>query len=166
MSAISDCRGALAASRHNYPGAVNLTLTERVDADLLARLLRYVGVSVVTVIFTLGLLFGGIEIFGLEEGLANLIAVSVASVPNYYLNRSWVWDKTGKSHLWKEIVPFWTYTIIGAVVSTVVVAWAATTWEGSLPAAIAQLGTYGVIWIAKFVFLDQLLFGNESDADA
>jgi putative flippase GtrA len=144
---------------------VNSTLADRIDADLVTRILRYAGVSVLTVIITLGLLLGGIELLGWEKGLANLVAVTLSSVPNYYLNRSWVWEKTGKSHFWKEIVPFWTYTVIGIILSTAVVAWAATKSDTSIMAVVAQLGTYGVIWVAKFVFLDQLLFGDGGGGD-
>lgn len=129
------------------------------EVAIVRRLIRYTGVSVLTAIMTLGVLIAGIQVFGMSHAAANLMAVSFGAVPNYILNRSWVWNKSGKSHLWREIVPFWTYTVIGAVLSTAVVAWADGQWEGSIPAAIAQLTTYGVLWVAKFVFLDKLLFG-------
>ncbi|HEX2117654.1 MAG TPA: hypothetical protein VHF91_00595, partial [Acidimicrobiales bacterium] len=39
----------------------------------------------------------------------------------YYLNRKWAWGKKGKSHLMKEIVPFWSLALLGLIFST----WAA-----------------------------------------
>jgi putative flippase GtrA len=37
----------------------------------------------------------------------------VATFPSYYLNRTWTWAKRGKSHLRKEIIPFWTMSLFG-----------------------------------------------------
>ena len=43
-------------------------------------------------------------------------------MPAYYLNRAWVWGKRGKSHLTKEVVPFWAFAFSGLVLSTIIVA--------------------------------------------
>ena len=37
------------------------------------------------------------------------------------MNRKWAWGKTGRSHVWKEVVPFWTLAFIGWAISTVAV---------------------------------------------
>ena len=41
----------------------------------------------------------------------------MASVPAYYLNRTWAWGKSGRSHVFQEVVPFWTMTPIGITIS-------------------------------------------------
>ena len=61
-------------------------------------------------------------VFGLGAEVSNVIAVAAGTVPSYSLNRRWVWGKATKSHLWKEVVPFWVLSFIGLVFSTVVVA--------------------------------------------
>ncbi|MEM8904010.1 MAG: class I SAM-dependent methyltransferase [Actinomycetota bacterium] len=91
------------------------------------RLLRYAGVSAVTVVFTQAVLFSAYGV-GITGALANVIAVTLGAVPNYLLNRAWVWERSGSHDVWREIVPFWTYALLGLVVSTIVVAWADARW--------------------------------------
>ncbi|MEM9714062.1 MAG: GtrA family protein, partial [Actinomycetota bacterium] len=76
------------------------------------RLLRYAGVSAVTVVFTQAVLFSCYGV-GITGALANVIAVTLGAVPNYLLNRAWVWERSGSHDVWREIVPFWTYALLG-----------------------------------------------------
>ena len=46
-----------------------------------------------------------------------MFANVVATIPSYFLNRMWVWGKGGRSHVMKEIVPFWVMSAIGITVS-------------------------------------------------
>ncbi len=129
-------------------------------SDGMIRFARYCGVSVVNVVVTTALLVVGITVFGLSGGVANAVAVTLAALPAYVLYRRWVWEKRGENHLWKEVVPFWTYAVLGLVVSTAVVAWADRVWGGSLAPAVANLVAFCVLWVAKFFVLDRLLFGR------
>ncbi len=131
---------------------------------LVMRLLRYTGVSIITIVITQIVLLAGLWGLGLGGGAANAVAVSVGAVPSYLLNRAWVWERVGAHHLWREIVPFWTYAVLGLVVSTLAVAWADATWGTGLAAVGANLSTFFVLWILKFVLLDQLLFGAPTSA--
>jgi len=126
----------------------------------LALLVRYFGVSVVNVVVTAMMLIFGIEVLQLPSAAANVLAVCVAAFPAYHLYRRWVWAKQGRNHFWKEIVPFWTYAVLGLVVSTAVVVWADRHWDGSLVVAAANIGAFFVLWVAKFFVLDRLLFGE------
>ena len=75
-------------------------------------------VSVVSTAVSFGVLalvFGVLHLWG-EIG-STVFANVVATVPSYLLNRNWVWGKGGRSHLMKEIVPFWSMSAIGIVVS-------------------------------------------------
>lgn len=127
------------------------------------RLVRYAGVSVITLVVTQAVLLLGYGPLDLPGAPANMLAVSVGAIPSYLLNRAWVWERSGPHHLWREIVPFWVYAVLGLVVSTIVVAWADARWGTGLAASAANFGTYFVLWIAKFVFLDKLIFGPRTD---
>ncbi|MEM9608101.1 MAG: GtrA family protein [Actinomycetota bacterium] len=127
------------------------------------RFLRYASVSAITIVITQAVLLGGISILDLSGGVANVLAVCIGALPNYLLNRAWVWEKTGPHHVWREIVPFWVYAVLGLVVSTIVVSWADARWGTGLAASAANLGTYFVLWIAKFLLLDKLLFGGPTN---
>src|ERR1700693_3227700 len=37
----------------------------------------------------------------------------VATFPSYWLNRKWAWGTHGRSHFFKEMVPFWSLAAIG-----------------------------------------------------
>src|SRR5579872_5825246 len=90
-----------------------------------AKLLRYSGVSVVSTVFSLGLLFFFFNIIKLASATeSNLLATSIASVPSYYLNRTWAWGKTGRSHLMREVVPFWVIAIVSIILSSAAVRFA------------------------------------------
>jgi putative flippase GtrA len=65
---------------------------------------------------------------------ANILAVGLSSLPAFVILRRWVWDKTGDCSVTREIIPFWTYSFLGLIVSTAAVA------TGSLWYPIITLG--------------------------
>lgn len=125
---------------------------------MIQKFVRYAAVSAVGVVITQALLllaFGG---FGWSAVTSNLFAVSVASVPVFVLNRAWVWGKTDRvSHL-RETLPFWVMTLLGLGVSTVCVAVAASVNDAWYIVSAANIGGFGLVWIAKFVVLEKVLF--------
>ncbi len=95
------------------------------------------------------------------------VAGSVAGiVPGYPLNRAWTFGRRGRSHPWREGLPYWASTLTGTVVAAALVAladpWAETVSAGATGRALldagAFLGAYGAVWLVKFAFLDRLLF--------
>ncbi len=93
-------------------------LWQRRDTPEARRVFRYAMVSVVSTAVSfaiLGVVFGALHLWG--EVASTFVANTVATVPAYYLNRRWVWGKSGRSHLMKEIVPFWAMSALGIVVS-------------------------------------------------
>ena len=128
--------------------------------------IRYTLVSVISVIvgqISLVILVG---LFHWTAKSANIAACILGGIPSYWLNRRWAWGKTGKSHMWKEVVPFWVLAFIGLAMST----WAADYAEtfakehfdshlmltGSV--AFASLAAFGVLWVAKFIIFNKLMF--------
>ena len=134
------------------------------------KMLRYTMVSVISVIVSQVVLLG-LQLFGMGEALANIIACSVATVPSYELNRKWAWGKHGKSHLWKEVVPFWALAFIGLAFSewavVVAAAWARhhhlSHVGKSLLVNFCALAAFGVLWVGKFVIFNQILFKSHPE---
>ncbi len=89
---------------------------------------------------------------------SNLAAVSVGAIPSYALNRSWVWGKRGPSHLWREVVPFWAFALLGLALSTLLVHLASSWNDSTVVVSLANLSAFGLLWVAKYLFLDALLF--------
>ena len=130
-----------------------------VKSDL-AKLLRFAAVSVVTVPLGQLLLLFFLEVADTRPFLANLIAVTIATIPNYFLNRYWVWNKRGASSLRSEIVPFWAIAFVGLVLSTALVAVASQLTDLTIVFLAANLCAYGVLWVFKFFVLEKYLFGD------
>ena len=90
---------------------------------------------------------------------SNIIAVTVGSIPNYLINRAWTFNKAGTHSFTREILPFWLMAVLGLILSTFAVAWADQRWDGNaLALNIANLGAFGVLWVAKFFVLERVLF--------
>jgi putative flippase GtrA len=119
---------------------------------------RYTMVSAISVVVTqivLAVLLYGI---GWSAALSNSVAVSIGALPSYALNRAWTWGKTGKNHLWKEVVPFWAMALLGLGFSTLLVHWASQMWEPDWVAMLANLAAFGILWVGKFFVLHFVLF--------
>jgi putative flippase GtrA len=89
---------------------------------------------------------------------ANLLSVSCGAVPNYLINRRWTWHQSGKNRLWGEVVPFWVMSVIGMIFSLFAVSYADSRWGTKLAVVIAQLAGFGVLWLAKFLVLDKVMW--------
>lgn len=125
------------------------------------RALKYASVSVVGVVVTQVLLVVCYQpAFGLEmsAGWANFTAVSGASVPAYLLNRQWVWQRSGRHSLRREVLPFWGISLLGLLISTVAVSYVSRHWDSQLAVSGTNIASFGVLWVAKYLFLDAIMF--------
>lgn len=134
--------------------------------------LKYSAVSVINVVIGQGLLVFFSAILHVPPSIANVLAVSISAIPAYFLTRKWVWGKSGKSHLYKEVLPFWGFALAGLILSTIAV-WVATHVTGiaDIPPAdrttieklvpnIANMVAFGILWVVKFFVLDSYMFGK------
>lgn len=94
---------------------------------------------------------------------SNLTAVAIGSIPSYALNRAWVWGKRGRNDVWREVVPFWAFAFVGLAFSTLLVYLAARWSDAVLVVNGANLTAFGILWVAKYFFLDSLLFSVPAD---
>lgn len=132
-------------------------------------MVRYSLVSVISVIVSQVVLFGAQSFWSART--SNIVAVCVSAVPSYYLNRAWAWGKTGRSHLMKEILPFWSLALLGLVFST----WAAGYAESNahhittnellarLIVNFAALAAFGILWVGKFFIFNKVLFAHQPE---
>ena len=82
---------------------------------------RFAAVSVVTVPLGLFLLWLFLDVNKMHPVVANLLAVTLATIPNYLLNRYWVWGKRSAHSLRREIAPFWIMAVLGALLSSALI---------------------------------------------
>ena len=130
-------------------------------------MVRYTTVSVVVVPFSQAVF---LVCYGVLEWRtarsANLMGFALGTTLSYYLNRYWAWGKRGRSHLLREVAPFWVMAFIGLAMSTVAVEladdWARKVTERRISQTLiimaVSLGAWGLLWVAKFFVLNKILF--------
>jgi putative flippase GtrA len=129
------------------------------------KLVRYAMVSVISTILSFSVLllvYGVLRLW--TEVPSTVFANMVASVPAYYLNRSWSWGKTGRSHLWREVVPFWAMSVTGIALSVLTASEARHLSDvhqlhhfgRTILVLGANTGAFAILWVAKFLIFNRL----------
>ena len=134
------------------------TLVANARAQLGGKPVRYAAVSAISVVFSQIVFVIASHVFDRSLVQSNLIAVTFGCIPSYTLNRYWVWGKRGRNHFWREVVPFWVLALIGLGFSTLLVAIADGQTDATWVGQAANLTAFGVLWVAKYLILDSLLF--------
>jgi putative flippase GtrA len=145
---------------------VNRVLSPSRGDGALPRFIRYSLVSGVAIVISQLTILICTWLFGLSGIAANTIGALAATPASYELNRKWAWGKSGKSHVWREMVPFWSLTLLGWLASTGTVEIADSMAKShhvvGLGRSVAIMGAslfaYGVVWIVKFVIFNRLVF--------
>jgi putative flippase GtrA len=103
---------------------------------------------------------------GLSGWTASLLASAAGIIPGYPLNRAWTFGRRGRSHTWREVLPYWLTAIGGSLFAALLVGladpWAKHASQSALTATVISLfvylGAYGTLWLLKFAYLDRMLF--------
>jgi putative flippase GtrA len=130
------------------------------------KLVKYSLVSVIAVAITLVLQAFCYGVLHISAPISALIASSIAAVPSYILNRSWVWKKGGKSHMKREVLPFWIMVFVGLAASMGASAGAeafaqsASDSRGVQTVIVtgASFSAFAILWFLKFVIFNKILF--------
>jgi putative flippase GtrA len=139
---------------------------EKLGTPLGQKLFRYSMTSVVAVVVSNACILFFVGVLNMGVIWASTLSTTIATIPSYHLNRKWAWGKGGKSHLWKEVIPFWALALLGWAFSTVAVAVAdnfakhhdlAHTTRTLLIGAV-YFCAFGVLWVGKFVIFNRLMF--------
>lgn len=148
------------------------TLIAHTRTEAGRRIIRYVATSGFGVVSTQLLLI--LFLYGLnwKSAPANILAVSLISVPAFYLNKHWVWGKSGKAHMRREVLPFWIFTLAGLGLSTLAVLIVVNITKdptnpdllhgNKLAVQGANITGFGILWVLKFMFLDKIMFGGDN----
>jgi len=140
-------------------------LWEKRDTPEAKHLFKYTMVSVVSTVVSFGVLFlvfGVLKLWG--QIASTVFANAVATLPSYYLNRKWVWGKGGRSHLTKEILPFWSLSAIGIAVSIggaalarhISVTHHLSHMDQTALVLLANLLSFGIFWVLKFMIFNKM----------
>ncbi|HEX2040018.1 MAG TPA: GtrA family protein [Acidimicrobiales bacterium] len=146
-------------------------IVDRVRTPTGRKAFRYTMVSVVSVGVSQVCLFALYALAHWNARNANIAATVAGGIPSYVLNRRWTWGKTGKSHVWKEIVPFWVLAVVGLVISTVAAdlaeEWAKDLSDRRVLQALVVNGStiaaFFGLWVGKFFLFNKVLFVQDDD---
>lgn len=147
------------------------------------KIVRYITVSAITTgvsFLVLLIVYGVLQLW--SEVPSTVFANVVATFPSYWLNRNWAWGKGGRSHLTREVIPFWVMSCAGIAVSIVGASLArsiGTTHnlphlEQTVLVLAANIASFGVFWILKLMLFNRLFhvptlleeIGEHVDAEA
>jgi putative flippase GtrA len=142
------------------------------------KLVRYGAVSIVSALVaftTLTLVYGVLRLW--TEVPSAFFSNIVAGFVNYFLNRKWVWGKSGRSSLRREVLPFWIMSISGIVLALFTASWARNFsnahqlehWERTIVILGANSLAFGIVWVVKFLVLNRIFQPNQvskKDVDA
>jgi putative flippase GtrA len=129
------------------------------------KVIKYTMVSVISALTSLVILtivFGVLRLWG--EVVSTLFANVLAGIPSYYLNRRWVWGKGGRSHIWRELVPFWVTSISGILFALYAASLAHNFANAhhlnhlnrTILVVGANIAAFGILWFLKFLILNRL----------
>jgi putative flippase GtrA len=129
------------------------------------KLIRFGLSSVVTTMVSLAaiLITYGFHIINGIIG-ATLFGNVLAILPSYYLNRSWVWRKRGKSHFRNEVMPYWMMAFFGIAFSLLGAWWVkhlvhTHDWghlvNTGLVAGINLL-SFAIFWVLKILLFNRI----------
>ncbi len=134
--------------------------------------LRFVSVSGVSVVVNQVTLFVCYLLVGWDkkDSVRSLVvAFMISSTVSYLLNRRWVWRRSGRSSLRREIVPFWGVGIAQLAISVPLVRWGQLEVEANFSNKLVRtfcfmmlnLAVYLVMWFAKYMFFNKFVFADK-----
>ena len=105
---------------------------------------------------------------------SSITATLVGTVPSYVMNRYWAFEKRDSNRLLHEVLPYIAMALISLVFSTWTTDFAdshaSVVGSSHLVRVIwvdgAYLGSFAILWLAKFAFLNKILFakrGNDGE---
>jgi len=129
-----------------------------------AKVLRYAGGSVVATAcseLTFVVVYGPLHV---GPAWSSFLAWLAGAVPNYWLNRSWTWQRQGRPSLRHEILPYLVIiglTLLLATLVTRAVDAALTNADIASSARVvlvagAFLGVYAVMFVLRYLLLDRM----------
>lgn len=94
---------------------------------------------------------------------AAVVANLAGTVPSYAMSRYWIWPEADRSHAARQMVAYWAVSVVSLVISSAAVGVAtAHAPEGKLAHLVvaggSYVGIYAVMWLAKFVIYQRVLF--------
>jgi putative flippase GtrA len=132
-----------------------------------ARLARAAATSVAATVLSQVVLLAVLTTGG-APALASTLAWAAGAVLNFVVTRRWVWGRTGRPRVRRELLPYLVVIGLGGLASI-----GLTTLAGALLTPLdlphplwvvlvdgAYVASYALVFVVKFTLLDRLVFGR------
>ncbi len=129
---------------------------------LAVRFSRYSAMSLITVPVGYAILLAFTHVFDdVNAGLLNLAVGTLLTPPSFLLYRHLVWKGGGGRSVWAELFSFWQTMLAGAIASSLLIGAADAFLDAGGPLIVlAGLTGQGIIFLARFVWLDKVTFNR------
>lgn len=132
---------------------------------------RYTASSVLAAA-TSAVVFAAVYALGVGNVPANVLAFLAGAVPNWVLNRSWAWQRSGRVHVGREVVLYAVVSLASLAASSAATGWAGhaartVTADATLRVLLvagAYVVTYGVLFVVKYVIYELVVFAGDGRA--
>ena len=134
------------------------TARRECDRTLSQRVSRYLSLSLATASIgqlTIMLLHWGI---GIGAIVSNASAALLVAAIGFVLSTRFVWPSDPALRYRVEVPAFFAISLIGLAVSTGLVALVSQQTDMPIAVNAASFISYGLVWVARFVILDRLVF--------
>ncbi len=136
--------------------------------ELIWRMARCAAVSIVAAVVSEVVFLASYGPLGAGPRLASVLAFLAGAVPNYVLNRRWVWRASGQVRIGRELAPYLAVSLgTGLLAIALTSAADAAVRHSALPptaralaVGAAYLATYGVMFVVKFALFDRVVFAS------
>lgn len=103
-------------------------------------------------------------LLGLAPAASSTVAWVAGAVPNYWLNRTWTWQRRGRPSFRHEVFPYVVIILATLLLAAVVTAGVDAWLRGldvsgtvrTMAVAVAFLGVYVIMFVVRYLFLDRL----------
>lgn len=101
---------------------------------------------------------------GVGPAASSVAGWAAGVVPNYWLNRSWTWRRTGRPSVVHELVPYIAIVVVTLLLATAATSVADDVLDGTevydgvrvVVVGASFLGVYGVMFLVRFFLFDRL----------
>jgi putative flippase GtrA len=103
---------------------------------------------------------------------STIMAFLAGVLPNYWFNRHWAWRRSGRPRLLRELLPYVATILLNLVLALTATSVAEARVEDATDSHIWRVAvvtvtyaaTYGLLFLAKYLVFEHLLFGERSPA--
>ncbi len=122
--------------------------------------LRYAAVAAAFLPISQGL----IQVLGLwldDYTIASFVGAAIATVPNFFANKYFVWRVTSREHLRDQLLMFWLIVMLAVSLATFFTYLVDHATEGQPTSVrgsavlLVQVLAFGIVWVGRFLILDR-----------